>query len=447
MSHRTRSVLTALVLAASAGPALSEPAAATDPVHALLEEQRRLIEEQREIIERQRRQQQDQQRVIEDLRTEVNDALGRVEHVTGAASGERARTGLGWFGEVGVPPGFEVTVGAHLNRQVTIAADGDNTKAYFVDSSNLPSYAFLKSSVPLGDDLSLRAHVEFALQDNAASSVSQLNETSGFNISGRYFEAIVDSRKYGRLSFGKGLASAFSFIDLAMVADGMIVANLLSLGSTAPGLLFYSDDLDAYSSITVGDAFLDLEGLARINRVRYDAPVWNGLQLSGTVGEDQYADATLRYRDELGDFSLLAVTSYQNDANGPFSEWRVDSAVAIHHRPTGLNLTAGGAFQEAQDDSRRSEGFLVRAGWRRRLYEFGETKLAVDYSHSWDVTAAGDRARSFGAFALQEVDWLGLQLYAGYRNYDLSRDDIGLDGIHVFTTGASLFFDVTAGGD
>ncbi len=144
----------------------------------------------------------------------------------------------------------------------------------------------------------------------------------------------------------------------------------------------------------------------------------------------------------LGDFDVTSAISYQNEANGPFSDWRGDGGVGILHVPTGLNVTGGLAVQQASDDGRQSEGFIVRPGWRQKWFDIGETKVAADYQRSWDITAEGDKATSIGAFVMQDIDPWGLQLYAGYRNYDLDRDDIRLDDIHVFTVGAALNFGV-----
>ena len=97
------------------------------------------------------------------------------------------------------------------------------------------------------------------------------------------------------------------------ITRGTQFANLTSVGNAFPGLRFYSDDLNDYSDITVGNAFVDSQGLQLINRVRYDTPVWNGLQLGGNLGEDQFASGSIRYSEELGDFSLSSALTYQND--------------------------------------------------------------------------------------------------------------------------------------
>ena len=82
-------------------------------------------------------------------------------------------------------------------------------------------------------------------------------------------------------------------------------------------------------------------------------------------------------------------------------------------------------------------------------FDFGETKTAIDFTRAWDVTDQGDRSTSYGAFLVQDIDDYGLQLYTGYRNYDLNRDDdLDLDDIHVWSMGMAVNFgaDVSFGG-
>ncbi len=422
---------------------------------------RALLEQQQEIIQHQQRQIDDLARDVEALKVGSRPAERTLENSPPAVgemqeNAEQAEVEVRVVhepadatapGQVDQPADagsrerYKVAIGGNLNRQVNVADDGDRTKAYFLDSSNIPTNGFIKATARVNDDLTFGAHIEVGLQDNAATSVSQTNETAGFNTTGRVFEATADSETYGKGSFGKGFAAAFGIFEVD--ASGTQAGNLLSVGNTAGGLLFYSDDLDDYSPITVSDAFLDLEGLQRVNRVRYDSPKWNGFRLGGTLGENQYKDVALRYASALGDFDVTAITSYQDNPNGPFSERRNDGGVGVKHLPTGLNLTAGGARQHNRD-GQNADGFTVRAGLRRNWFDFGETATAIDFQRSWDITASGDRATSFGAFALQNIDEFGLQLYTGYRLYDLDRDDIDLDPIHVWTFGARVQFEVDA---
>ena len=434
-------------LAAGSHPAAAQSAEEVQELRALLEEQGRVVQEQRQVIDRQRRDWDDQQGRIADLERTVQQ-LRVASDGGGFETGRAGRSLTGPYASEAFPADTSATLslGAHLNRVINVADDGDDTKAYFVDSGNIPTFVFLKAAKAVSEDLTVRAHFEAAFSDNSALVVDQNNENSGLTIDGRFFEVVADSQKFGSLSFGKGFASSFSLFELDQ--SGIQHATLLSVGGQAGGLLFFNKRGNELSPLSVGSVFLDIEGLSLINRARYDSPLWKGFRLSGTVGADQYRDLTLRYAADWRDVHLFSVASYQRNPNGGFTDWRTDGGIGILHRPSGLNLTAGAQIQEANSSGgglgQKGHGFVVRAGLRRHWLEMGETKLAIDYNRNWDIVSEDERSTSFGGLIMQDVDWLGLRLYAGYRSYKVSDLDVAnLEDINVFTMGASLDFEST----
>ena len=343
------------------------------------------------------------------------------------------------------PEGMRISVGGHINRAYNISDDGNQTKGYFVDSGNLPTFAYIKGYKDVSDDLTIGGHIELALQSNSANTVSQDNSSPGFAADARFFEFTAESKRYGKLWAGQGLSSAFFLGDLDMV--GMLPYNQLSVGGAFGGLKFVDSDSGDLSSNTVALAFLDIEAMNLINRFRYDSPWWNGFQISGNVGQDSYSAAALRYRRELGDYDLTAVSSYQNNPQGGRIDNRLDGGIGVIHNPTGLSLTAAGALQDFKGTGSTldsdGDGFTVRAGWRKQLNDIGETKFAVDYQRSTGITIDGDTATSVGIFVGQEISDWSTEVYAGYRFYDLDRPDIMLNHIHGFTFGVRIYFDAT----
>jgi hypothetical protein len=462
-----------------------------------LEQFRELIRQQQRIIERQQQRDEQQQREIEALEQQVRalqeasqktgrlaedakrqvdsvrhdvaqaqDDAGQARELAAAVREvtiERSQEGLGdWTRSVlGAPPSepaekeevaaskvftepeaFSVSIGGQINRAINVADDGNQTKTYFVDNGNLPTFAYLKASAPVTDDLTLGGQISVSLQDNSANVVNQHNESAGFSSSGRLIELTADSKTYGRLSFGKGFAAAFFLAEADK--SGTYADNLLSVGNTAGGLQFFDKDTDSLSGISVGEVFVDIEGINLINRARYDSPVWNGLQVSADAGENQFSDIALRWNRDIGDFGTTVVGSGQINPQGGRVDWRVDGGIGVLHKPTGLNLTGGMARQGFEDRSKNSDGYIVRAGLRRNWFDIGQTKTAIDYTSVWDITEDGDKGRSAGAFLVQEIDKWNMEVYAGYRWYDYDRDTERLDSINVFNVGARYWFGLTA---
>ncbi len=428
----------------------AQPVEQLDQLQQIIEQQQRQLEVQRrqiQVLERKMHRLEQTTETLEPAvagahpKTDQTDAEKAPELIRQATQRLEENASLPSYTKVTVrPERYKISIGANLNRQITVGADGNQTKTYFTDSSNIPTNVFLKGSAKVNRDLTLSTRVEYALQDNAAIAVSQKNERAGFRTSGRFFEVIADSTSWGKASFGKGFASSFGIIEIDF--SGTYYANLLSVGNSAGGLLFYSGDTNTYTNFSVGSAFLDQESLSLINRVRYDSPSWNGIQLSGTTGEDQYTDGAVRFKQSLAGFDLSSIVTYQDNPNGALSDWRFAGGAGILHRSTGYNLTIGGSRAKAKTDGRKSEGFIARAGKRHNWFNIGETKTTVDYTRSEDITTRGDVATSYGFFLVQDIDKFGLQLYTGYRKYNLDRDDIKLDDIDIVTFGMAVNFSV-----
>ena len=66
--------------------------------------------------------------------------------------------------------------------------------------------------------------------------------------------------------------------------------------------------------------------------------------------------------------------------------------------------------------------------------------MAVDYYYSEDVDVNGDESTSIGVVAVQNVDRIGTELYAGLRNHDLDRDGEDFDDVNALLVGARLKF-------
>ena len=74
------------------------------------------------------------------------------------------------------------------------------------------------------------------------------------------------------------------------------------------------------------------------------------------------------------------------------------------------------------------------------MNSFGSTAFSIDYAMNYDVRLLGDRGKSVGLFVYQNWDKVGLDLYAGYRIYDVKRPDIDLYPLNIFVVGIIFSF-------
>ena len=395
-----------------------------------LEELQRKIEEQQAMLEELSKQ-------VEELRQAA------AKNATGADKGPNVSndTEVEVFGKAIVTsadPRFKVKISGQINRQVAYAEDGNNDKFYHTDSDNSPSRINIEAQGKVSEDLTVGARVETGYQDNRPLEVNQNNENSGFDFTSRWIEAYIASQRFGKLGVGKGFASSFYFQETDL--SGTQVVSLLSPGNLFGGLLFYSNDTDDYTDIRVADVFVDLENLSIVNRVRYDSPQFYGFQLSGSSGSNQRHDVTLRWKNEIGSFKFSGATAYQRNSFGGLLDWRVDGALSTLHKPSGLSLTAGAFQGKANSDNRHLHGYGVKAGWRKKFFDFGETALSIDYVENDDASSSDEEGKTYSAFVVQDIERWGMQVYGGYRYYDLDRQGLDTKSIHVPVIGTRKMF-------
>ena len=120
----------------------------------------------------------------------------------------------------------------------------------------------------------------------------------------RYVEAWVDSKRFGKLSLGKGDSASNSTAEVDL--SGTDVVQYASIADIAGGLLFRTND-DDLTDISVSDAFSDFDGLSRQNRVRYDTPRFYGFALAGSAISNQRYDGGLTWAGATGPLVVLAV--------------------------------------------------------------------------------------------------------------------------------------------
>jgi hypothetical protein len=229
--------------------------------------------------------------------------------------------------------------------------------------------------------------------------------------------------------------------------------------------------------------------------VRYDSPELHGFTLSASWGEDDVWDAALTYKQEFGDFSILARAGYgaSNDpgtlrtpnlipyviggtpcisgttvaSSLPAFECTWEGAAAtIKHEPTGLFvfggwgrmvIDTGNTATDAKLIEPDSTTWFVRPGIEKKWCEFGPTEIFANYRHDDPGSNPGKTVSGninfWQAGIIQKFENADLNLYAIYQfaNGDFvgnagtvaSGAPIGktsIDGFQEVITGAKINF-------
>jgi len=384
----------------------------------------------------------EQQRQLDEMRQEL-DALKAAMQV----SAGRESSGRAGQSETPEPEGrlvlrknenLSVAFSGRVHRMLLGVDDGANSDAFFTDSEQGPTMLRFDATGRVSESLSLGATIETGIRQNRPFQISQDNPDGPTSVTARIAEVYLDSSRIGKFSLGRGFAAGWLAPEMDL--SGTQFASLLPVGMLAPGMKFVDEANNSLSNIRVLDHFADVERQLVVDRARYDSPSFGpGLQLSGSVGHDGRWDAALRARPKVSEnWTLVGAASFQDK---PFDgiDRRQDAVVSVRHNATGLNLTIGGV-NENLTGGRDANTYIVKAGWLTDIVSLGKTAFSIDYYNVSDLRLAGDEAESVGFFAVQKWADYGLDFYAGYRRYDVSRPDIGLKALDILALGVALNF-------
>jgi hypothetical protein len=395
------------------------------------DEMRELIELQREQLETQRQQLEEMEERLRQLeqdsfRTQFMEGIQPPEPPV-IAEGARVSSG---------DTGLDLAISGQINRMVTLADDGDSTKLYNVDNGNSSSRIRFVGRARPREGLTVGTLLEAEMTPNSSKEVSQRDQDTG-NVSfeSRHVDLFFEHEDYGRVSLGRGDTASNNTAEVDL--SGTTVIAYSSISDLAGGLRFYDDDTDSLSGTTIGDAFNNLDGLSRRDRLRYDTPEFFGFQLSADAISSARYSAALRWSGELSDFRMAAAAGYSYP--GGDSDYIIDGSASVLHQPTGLNVTFAAGTQEF-DDQDNATNYYLKLGWQQDFFAFGGTAMSVDVGRTNDLDEDGDQADTLGLFVVQGIDGYGIEFFAGYRLHSLDRNDANFDDIHTFSLGSRVKF-------
>ncbi|MGI9437174.1 MAG: hypothetical protein ACR2Q4_20470 [Geminicoccaceae bacterium] len=384
------------------------------------------------------------ERQIDSLKEELESVRDKVEADEPAATATDERV-LGPREMASGSDQVRLTLSGQVNRGILITDDGNNTDAFFVDNDNSSTRVRLLGDANLTDDISVGSVIEVQFESNSTAAVSQDNQSNvgPNNFTERKLEVFADSKSFGRLWLGQGdtASNGTSEQDLS----GVSVIGYSSVADLAGGIQF-ADGGGNLTGVTIGDTFSNLDGLSRDDRVRYDTPEYYGTKLSAAAIADDRYDIALRYgRKLLGAHEFKAAIAYSN-ASSEFDSVNGSASVLLGGYVPGVNLTIAAGSRNFEEQGRDDATFFYgKLGYLTQfkgtlIGDLGETGFAVDYYDGADIDTNGDESASFGLLAVQNVDAIGTEVYAGARNYSLDRQGQSFDDVRALLFGVRVKF-------
>lgn len=409
------------------------PAAAQDAQK--IESLERMIKQQQQQLESMQRQLNQLKQAAAEAQIQARDAQSLAEEAKTEAQGFQP------------PPPKPVTSGqdrvklaisGQVNRAMNIIDDGKNTDAYFVDNDASNTRVRFIGTARATDDLALGSRIEVAFAPNESSDVDQNTEDSGNFFDERWAEVSLTSKRYGKVSLGKGDAASNNTAEVDLSRTDVI--QYAGIADIAGGMLFRQSGGDSsLTNVKVSNAFKDLDGLSRKDRLRYDTPIFYGFSMAGSLISNQRWDASLWWGAEGYGFKAAGAAAIA-DPNQDNTDLQYDGSFTLLHEATGLNLTASAGLLDRNDEG-DPKNLYLKLGWLTRFFPVGQTAFGVDYTRSVNLPTGRDDGYSIGGAVVQQFEDYGTELYMQYRLYSLNRDiEPSVENMNVGTMGARVKF-------
>lgn len=332
---------------------------------------------------------------------------------------------------------ISLSISGQLNRAFNLLNDGENTDFYPVDNSASPSRLRFNGSGKIDEDLSVGTRIELGLAPDISFQVSQNSQSPGSWFDQRWTEIFFISRKYGKLSLGKGDTASNGTAEVDFSRTDVV--QYASIADIAGGMLFRKTGEGILTTLKVSDVFQDRDGLSRQSRLRYDTPEYFGFRLAGSLVTHQRSDAAIFWGREAHGLKAGAAFAVSNPKITDHG-LQYDGSLSVLHQKSGLNLTLSSGIEE-RDMQRDSENQYAKIGWIADFNNGGNTVFGVDHTRSRNLPFPEDSAWSEGFAVIQFIDKISTELYFQYRVYAFDRKSgPEVENIKVSTIGARVKF-------
>jgi len=326
-----------------------------------------------------------------------------------------------------------------VNRGVLVADDGNKTNVYHVDNDNSSTRFGLRGNAEVSDDLAIGTKIEVQFESNSTADVNQNNKRNATtdNFTQRHLDFWIDSKIMGRLSIGQGSTASdgTSEVDLS----GTDLIGYSSVSDMAGGILFYDNTTQGLSGTNIGNAFSNMDGMSRDDRVRYDTPDFSGFYASTSFIADDAIDVALRYSSKFPGFKLAGALAYAWPEDARDFDGQVNGSISMLLN-SGFSATFAAGGRDYDTTRNDSNFYYGKLGYQWKPFSVGTTAISIDYGSFNDIALNDDGSNTFGIQFVQTVSDWSTEFYMGYRFHELERTGTDYDNINALLTGARFKF-------
>lgn len=330
-----------------------------------------------------------------------------------------------------------------ITRALLYADDGDKHQLFNVDGGSENTRLGFAVTGKLSENWDVGGVLENNLANsNPTSSATlgangeQTTDTTTFGI--RIAEIALRHKSAGTFTLGQGNAASVDrvAVDLSGSALGLTAAA----GDLAGGINFYNK-LTGARAVTIADVFDKMDGLDKVDRLRYDTPEFNGFSAAVSYVDTGGFDFGAGWAGKFGEVEVEAAGYYANNSAGSTTEkGRYGGSVSAKHS-SGFSLTVASAMREAKatgtDDAKYYWGKL---GYSAALSSLGATHFGVTYGKFENLAQNGDEAKEIGVGLVQDLESIGSNFWFTARQHELDRTGSSFDDVFIISAGLLFNF-------
>jgi hypothetical protein len=367
----------------------------------------------------------------------------------------------------------KLTISGWVNRGMAYYDNSRNSEWKHVDVNEYSSRLNIGAEANVSPSFRVGSTIQMEVKSNSSSAVDigqDDNQSANVSFTKRIIEVYVDHAKFGKLSVGQGKTASDQVADLDLT-DTNVLSEGADLGSFAGGVRFIKGNLPqgALAPIpgatqggsdspdrdrTAGSVWQDVMGGRRLDRVRYDTPVFYGVTLSASHATRDVSEYAVRYAGEWWNTKVVGAFGY---ANVPYSAYPSGSGTQTVRKgtrqyggsafllfPIGFSVGGSGAAKVYGDPGRKTGTlWTVKAGYQHKFFDWGNTCFAVTYGEGqalYDGTSTtnpsrytpttflednSEKIKVYGAYVVQNIDKAATEIFAGVQNHELRRNPYG----------------------
>ncbi|AIK95992.1 porin [Candidatus Odyssella acanthamoebae] len=350
-------------------------------------------------------------------------------------------------------PKSSVKLSGQINRFVAYRNNGNQSRIEHLDSTASSSRVNITGQSNINSKFQIQAVIETELTDGVQSAAadadigsapigSAYGDTSPI-VRNRRLEAVFKHDTFGTLFIGKGSTSSDGVSEVDF-SGTTAISNASEASNNLGGFRFYNKKLRTSANQRIAsDAFRNMDGLQRANRIRYDSPSFKGVVIGLTHTNGDQSDQSIKYAAKFGKTKVGAAIAHTYQ---PFSTVTVNNATQsrCHHTyhgsfaiyNNGFSFGAAGGIEKYRMKSavkqlkrKQATFWFLKAGYQTKFINCGKTAFAIDWGYSKANTlletnlnlANNERAKSYALTIVQNFDSAGTEVYFSAREYHFEQ--------------------------